>query len=183
MNRLMLSTVALLIGGALVFGQEGQRPRPPRPDGEGGERPEGPPPGGGARGGNFGGGGGFGGAGGFGPGGGPGPMRPEMAKLDQLRNYIDVVDRFARMTRDPAAAAVAAVVSASDILRQRDKGPDAAIEYFNKTLPDVKNEAVQRAIRIQLIDLYKASNQADKALEQLDLLIKSAPAGSVPASQ
>jgi hypothetical protein len=106
-----------------------------------------------------------------------------MAKLEQLRNYIDVVERFAKMTRDPAAAGVAAVVSASDILRQRDRGPEAAIEYFNKTLPEVKNEAVQRAIRIQLIDLYKQSNQADKALEQLDLLIKSAPAGSVPASQ
>ena len=107
-------------------------------------------------------------------------MRPEMAKLDQLRNYIDVVDRFAKMTHDPAAAGVAAVVSASDILRQR--GPEAAIEYFNKTLPDVKNDAVQRAIRIQMIDLYKQSGQSEKALEQLDILIKAAPGGSVPAS-
>jgi hypothetical protein len=178
MNRLMLSTIALLLGGALVFGQEGQRPRPPRPDGEpgGGGRPDGAAleGEGGPRGGGFG--RGFGGA----PGGPGGPMRPEMAKLDQLRSYIDVVDRFARMTRDPAAAGVAAVVSTSDILRQR--GPEAAIEYFNKTLPEVKNEAVQRAIRIQMIDLYKQSGQSDKALEQLDILIKSAPAGSVPAS-
>jgi hypothetical protein len=107
-------------------------------------------------------------------------MRPEMAKLDLLRNYIDAVDRFSKMTRDPAAAGIAAVVSASDILRQR--GPEAAIDYFNKTLPDVKNDAVQRAIRIQMIDLYKQSQQTDKALEQLDLLIKSAPAGPVSGS-
>src|SRR6185503_11809544 len=158
MNRINLSTVALLVCGALLFAQDGQRPRQPRGDGgEGGDtRPEGPGPGG--PGGRFGQGGGPGGGG---P-GGPPPMRPEMAKLDLLRNYIDTVDRFSKMTRDPAAAGIAAVVSASDILRQRDKGPEAAIDYFNKTLPDVKNDGVQRAIRIQLIDLYKQSQQTDK---------------------
>jgi hypothetical protein len=107
---------------------------------------------------------------------GGGPMRPEMAKYEMLRSYIDVVDRFSKLSHDSTAAGVAAVVSASDILRQR--GPEAAIEYFNKTLPDVKSEAVGRAIRIQLVDLYKQSGQQDKAMEQLDALIKGAPATS-----
>jgi lipopolysaccharide biosynthesis regulator YciM len=94
-----------------------------------------------------------------------------------LRDYLDVVDRLTRLARDPASSGVAAVVTTSDLLRAR--GTDAAIDYFNKVLPDVKNETVQRAIRIQLVDLYKQSGQADKALEQADKLLKGAPAGAL----
>ena len=107
-------------------------------------------------------------------GGGRQNMSPEMQRFEMMRGYIDVVDRFSRLSRNPATAGVAAVIAAADMLKQR--GPDAAIEYFNKTLPDVKNETVQRAIRMQLIELYRASGQNDKAIEQLDSLIKTAPA-------
>jgi len=96
-------------------------------------------------------------------------------QLDAMRNYLDVFDRYSRLSRDPAAAGVAAVVTAGEILRAR--GADTAIAYFNKLMPDVKNDAVQRAIRLQLIELYKMSGQQDKALEQLTSLITSAPAG------
>jgi len=99
-----------------------------------------------------------------------------MQKFEMLRGYIELVDRYSRMSRDPSAAGVAAVISASDMLKKR--GTDAAVSYFTKVLPDVKNDAVQRAIRIQLADLYKAAGQEDKALEQLETLMKGAPAGS-----
>lgn len=171
MNRAAFWITSVMLAAILAvpcLGQEG--PRPPR-DGGGDE------PGPGMRGG----GGMMGGRGMNQPGGPGGPdggrpmMRgPEAQKFEMLRQYIDVVDRFAKMTHDASAAGVAAVVSASDILRQR--GPESAIEYFNKILPEVPNKAVQRAIRIQLVDLYKQSGQADKALEQLDILIKGAPA-------
>ena len=117
-----------------------------------------------------------------GPGGpgGPGGSDPfrdmPMRQFDMMRGYIDLVDRFSRLSRDPSTAGVAAVISAADLLKPR--GADAAIEYFNKMLPEVKNEAVQRAIRIQLVELYKNAGQQDKALEQLDVLIKGAPADS-----
>jgi hypothetical protein len=117
-----------------------------------------------------------------GPGGRGGPGEPDpfhnmpMRQFDMMRGYMDLVDRFSRLSRDPSTAGVAAVISAADLLKPR--GADAAIEYFNKLLPDVKSEAVQRAIRIQLIELYKNAGQQDKALEQLDLLIKGAPADS-----
>jgi hypothetical protein len=137
--------------------------------------------GGGGGGGNFrggrgdgDGGGGRGGRGG-GPGGnfeeGRGGGRPPMQQYEMLRSYIEVVDRFSKLSQDPQAAGVAAVVSASDLLRQR--GPQQAIEYFNKALPDVGDPAVRRAIRIQLADLYKQNGETQKALEQLDLLMKS----------
>jgi hypothetical protein len=99
------------------------------------------------------------------------------AQLDAVRNYLDVFDRYSRLSRDPTAAGVAAVVTSGEILRAR--GADTAIAYFNKVLPDVKNESVQRAIRLQLIELYKMSGQQDKALEHLQTLMVSAPAGGV----
>jgi len=101
-------------------------------------------------------------------------------QLDAMRNYLDVFDRYSRLSRDPAAAGVAAVVTAGEILRAR--GPDSAITYFTKVLPDVKNETVQRAIRLQLIELYKMSGQQDKALEQLESLMTGAPRGAVGGS-
>jgi hypothetical protein len=97
------------------------------------------------------------------------------AQLDAMRNYLDVFDRYSRLSRDPTAAGVSAVVTAGEILRAR--GADTAIAYFNKVMADVKNESVQRAIRLQLIELYKASGQQDKALEHLQTLMTSAPAG------
>jgi hypothetical protein len=96
---------------------------------------------------------------------------PTMQQYEMLRSYIEVVDRFSKLAQDPQAAGVAAVVSASDLLRQR--GPEKAIGYFNKVLPDVADPAVRRAIRIQLADLYKQVGETEKALEQLDLLMKS----------
>src|SRR5206468_5530428 len=131
--------------------QLGAPGRPGRPGG----RQDGPNGGGPMQGGP---GGGMGG----GPGGGQFRQSPEMAQLDRMRGYIEVVDRFSRLARDPAASGVAAVISATDMLKAR--GADAAIDFFNKTLPQVKNEAVQRAIRLQLVDLYKSSGQQDKAL-------------------
>ncbi|HVT90956.1 MAG TPA: hypothetical protein VHD56_19040 [Tepidisphaeraceae bacterium] len=102
--------------------------------------------------------------------GGP-PPPADMQKVEALRAYLDVVDRMAKLSQDRTASGVAAVVSATDILRQR--GPESAITYLNKTLAEVKDPAIQRAIRIQLADLFRQSGQSDKALEQYDVLIKS----------
>src|SRR5215212_7509288 len=70
-------------------------------------------------------------------------------QLDAMRNYLDVFDRYSRVSRDPTSAGLAAVVTAGEMLRAR--GADTAIQYFTKVLPDVKNEAVQRAVRLQLV--------------------------------
>ncbi len=175
MKRAIRHAIFLILIGAMFATPASAQPGPGG-GGPGGGGPRGDGPrGDGARRGPGGADGDFG-PGGGGPGMGRGPMNPEFMKLQMLRDYLDVVDRLTRMSRDPASSGVAAVVAASDLLRAR--GTDAAIEYFNKALPDVKNETVQRAIRIQLIDLYKQSGQADKALEQMDKLLKGAPAGA-----
>ena len=101
-----------------------------------------------------------------------------------VQSYLGAVEQVSKMARDPSATGVAAVMTASDMLKER--GADAAINFFNDVLPQVKNEAVQRAIRMQLIDLYKRAGQQDKALEQVKTLITSAPAGpgeSAPPSR
>lgn len=114
-----------------------------------------------------------------GPGGqrGPGlggPQHPMMAQIEMMRAWLELIDRYVRMSKDPVSAGVAAVVSADDLMR--GKQPSQAIEYFNKVLPEVKNETVQRAIRLQLIELYGKNNEPDKALEEIRKLMIEAPA-------
>jgi hypothetical protein len=164
-RRLILGVFSIILAGALslpALAQQDQRGGPPFERGGRGGR------------------GGFeGGRGGdLNPGGGPSGMNPggpmgrggiEIAKYEALRSYIDVVDRYGKLAQDPDSSAVAAVFSASDVLRHR--GPDAPIEFFTKLLPDV-SPTVQRAIRIQLADLYKQKGEMDKAMEQYEILIR-----------
>ena len=51
-----------------------------------------------------------------------------------------------------------------------------------KLLPEVKTPAVQRAIRLQLVDLYKAAGKQDQALDQLKQLM-TADTSNEPAPQ
>src|SRR5205823_1158911 len=104
--------------------------------------------------------------------GAPDEMR--MRRAEMIRAWLEIVDRYSKLSSDPDSAGIAAVVSAGDILRPR--GADAAIEYFNKLLPEAKSPSVQRAIRLQLVDLYKNAGQGDKALEVLhDLIVAPVP--------
>jgi hypothetical protein len=98
------------------------------------------------------------------------------AYLDMLERYLSLMEKFARMTEDPAASGSAAVLSAREMLTS-DGDTNRAIDYFTQVLPDVKNEAVQRTIHIELSELYKHAGQTDKALEQLRILMISAPPG------
>lgn len=94
--------------------------------------------------------------------------------IDVMEKYLYVVDHLTRMSENATAVGVAAALQANELLKSR---PQEAIDYFNKLLPDVKNEAVKRAIRLELADLYKNNNQKDKALDQLRELM-AAPAGA-----
>jgi hypothetical protein len=90
-----------------------------------------------------------------------------------VQGWWSTVDEYSRMTNDPTAMAVASVLQATELLKPR--GANAQIEYFETLLPQVKNETVGRAIRLQLIDAYKLANNQDKALDELQTLITSAP--------
>jgi hypothetical protein len=106
-----------------------------------------------------------------GPPGGPralGGARP--GPLEQMKNFLEVINRYNELGKDADASAVAAVINAIDILRPR--GGEAVITRLEKMLGETKSVAAQRVIRLQLADFYRQTNQADKALEQLDVLIK-----------
>jgi hypothetical protein len=168
-------------GGARRERRDGPGPGGPGPEGRGPRGPSGP-------------GGGPGGPGGpdgmrpgpGGPGGGPGrpgmppppPVSERMKQVEMLRGYLELVDRYTHLSSNSTNSGIAAVLTASDLLKAR--GAEVAIDYFTKLLPDVKDPAVQRAIRIQLSDLYTNSKQSDKALEQLRALMLAEPA-SAPA--
>lgn len=109
----------------------------------------------------------------FGP-GGPRFDPRRAPSMDTQRGYMELVRGYSDLSRDPSAAGVAAVITANDLLKPR--GADAAIEYFDKLLPTVKDPAITRAIRLQLVDLYRSSNRADEALKQLESLITAEPA-------
>lgn len=103
------------------------------------------------------------------------PTTAQISEFVQvMEKYLYLIDHLSRLAENPTASGIAAVVSANDMLKTH---PQDAINYFNSLLPDVKNESVRRAIRIQLADLYKTTHQQDKALEQLRDLIISAPQG------
>jgi predicted negative regulator of RcsB-dependent stress response len=94
---------------------------------------------------------------------------------DQMEKYLFVVDHLARMSENPTSSAIAAALQVNEILKDQ---PQQAIDYFNRTLPDVKNDSVRRVIRLQLAELYRRTSQPDKALEQIRELMILAPAGS-----
>lgn len=94
---------------------------------------------------------------------------------DQMEKYLFVVDHLARMSENPTSSAIAAALQVPEILKDQ---PQQAIDYFNRTLPDVKNDSVRRVIRLQLAELYRRTSQPDKALEQIRELMILAPAGS-----
>ncbi len=98
---------------------------------------------------------------------GGGFMLPPQMRMFQ--GYMMMVEQSARMSRDPSTSGVAAVVMAGDMLRK--KGPEAAIDYYMKLLPDVKDPTIERSIRFQLVELYKRTNQDDKALNELTRMI------------
>jgi hypothetical protein len=174
----------VLIGAMLLSSAAFAQQKPPPPDNAApppNDRPNGPGPRGergpGGPGGRM-----RPGFDGGGPEGGPGMERggdgedPRMARYNLMRGYLDAVDRYARLAHDPAMSGIAAVVTASDLLKKR--GTDAGIDYFTKLLPQVKSPAIGRAIRIQLVDLYRAAGKNDEALNQLKELMLAEPAAN-----
>jgi hypothetical protein len=170
--KALYALIATLLLASTTFAQQ------PPPPAEGGQPPPregagGPPPGPGRR-------GPYDGSGprGEGPRDVVGPRDgagdPRMQRFELMRGYLDLVDRYARLAHDSTSSGIAAVVAAGDILKPR--GTDAAIEFFTKSLAEVKSPAVGRAIRLQLIELYKQAGKQDEALAQLKTLMTAEPA-------
>jgi len=99
-------------------------------------------------------------------------VEQSQALVQTVQGYVDVVERYSRIAGNPTDCGVTAALFANEMSRS-DK-PDATIAYFENLLPKVKSETVQRAIRFQLVDLYRKAGQKDKALDQLQMLMLQA---------
>jgi len=100
--------------------------------------------------------------------------------VELFKDYISLIDEFADVAKDQSSSGVAAVVYAEDVLKA--KKPQDAIDWFNQILPEVKDPVVQRAVRLRLAELYRTTNQPDKALEQLRVLMTVPPPTTSPAA-
>lgn len=104
----------------------------------------------------------------------PGNPRQQNDPLGRMLSYLEIVERYAKVAQDGTSAGVAAVIAANDLLRPA--GNQAAIDFFTKQLEETKNITVKRAIRLQLVDLYRLTGEREKALEHLKVLMNEAPA-------
>ena len=97
------------------------------------------------------------------------------AEIEELRGYLDLVERYTKVSRDDTQSAVAAILYAHEI--NKDRTPEAAIDYYTKLLPEVRDPAARRAIRFELVELYLRGPKPDagKALEQLREVIVANP--------
>jgi hypothetical protein len=93
--------------------------------------------------------------------------------VQAFRSYLRLVEDIQRIAESPTASGIAAVFGAGEIVRAR--GNQQTIDYFERVLPNVKDPSVARAIRLQLADAYRQSQQEDKALQQFEALITAAP--------
>jgi hypothetical protein len=104
-----------------------------------------------------------------GPGGPGGDRRPPPP--DMVKGYINMVSDFTALAKDPSASAIAAMFTAKDVLRPQ--GAAAVTAYMESLLEKTNDETVHRAIRLQLVDIYRESGQAEKATAEITKLIES----------
>jgi hypothetical protein len=100
-----------------------------------------------------------------------GAVEGPMGQIRLMRELLSLIDDVRKVTDSPSASGVAAVMGVKDQMQS----PQAAIDFLERTLPQVQDPSVQRAIRIQLGDLYKNTGQKDKALAQSERLIIGKP--------
>lgn len=101
---------------------------------------------------------------------GPGPE--EGHKFVQLMSdYLQLADQVVGIAGRKDAAVFLALEGIFEIYEQRHDAP-GAIRHYERLLDEYgKDPTVRNLIRMKLREIYKKTGQADKALEQLDLII------------
>jgi len=97
----------------------------------------------------------------------PADVTAMAGQLRMMNDLLTLVDNYHKIASDPSAAGVAAAMGAGDHFQN----PKEAIAWYEKVLPNVKDEVIVRAIHLQLADLYKKTGDHEKALAQLEWLM------------
>lgn len=91
--------------------------------------------------------------------------------IQQLRTYLELIESYSTVAQDPSRSGVAAALLVHHI--NKPLPPEQAIAYYEELLPSVKDDAVRRTIRFNLVELYTRQKKHDKALEQLRMVMTS----------
>ncbi len=102
------------------------------------------------------------------------PSGPDPATLQGMNNYTWFIEHYSSVAKDSDAMGVAAVFEASDMMRGSNL--DQQADFFNKMLFETHSRAVQRAVRMKLVEIYRGMSRPDQAMQQLQALITEQPA-------
>ncbi len=90
-------------------------------------------------------------------------------EIELYSELMGLVFDMTEIAENPTASGVAAVFAIEDHV----ESPEQAIEFLESVLEDVENPAIERAVRLQLSDMYSVEGNSQAALDQLRELITS----------
>jgi len=88
-----------------------------------------------------------------------------------MSDYLSLADQVVDIARDRETAVFLALEGIFEVYEQRHDAPGAVRHYERLLEEHGSNATVRNLIRLKLRDIYKNTGQADKALEQLELII------------
>ena len=102
-------------------------------------------------------------------------------EMEQLKGYLELIERYSQITRDSTKTGAAAVIYSKELFK--GAAPGVASAFYTELLTQTQDVAIQRAIRMELVDIYLHSAKPDKekAMEQLKVLLIAGPT-TLPSS-
>ncbi len=89
-----------------------------------------------------------------------------------MSNYLSLADQVVSIANRQDAAIFLALEGIFEVYEQRKDAP-GAVAHLNRILDThAQDRVVRNLVRFKLRDIYKETGQTDKALEQLELIIK-----------
>ncbi|MEM7707845.1 MAG: hypothetical protein AAF358_19995 [Pseudomonadota bacterium] len=103
------------------------------------------------------------------------PVRAQDANAAQfvtlMNDYLSLADKVVDTAERREAAVFLAIEGIFEVYEQRRDAP-SAVQHLNRILDSYENDRVVRnLVRFKLRDIFKETGDAEKALEQLDLII------------
>ncbi len=88
-----------------------------------------------------------------------------------MNDYLSLADKVVDTAERREAAIFLAIEGIFEVYEQRRDAP-SAVRHLSRILESYENDRVVRnLVRFKLRDIYKETGDAEKALEQLDLII------------
>eukprot|EP00752_Nemacystus_decipiens_P015013 g13369.t1 len=88
--------------------------------------------------------------------------------LEMINKLLEIVEGSKEITSDPTSTALMALITAEDMFEE----PEQYVFFMEQQLKGVQDQAVRRAIHLQLAEGYAELEMPDKVKEHLSLLIQ-----------